>query len=157
MADLKPFEILRQLDQKNYDFWNQLTDEQRKSVSPYMLLRWMLGTTNERQLIMANRLVNPLVFSLDSMHNEFLIKLLTVCSQNGPKNYKWTNIKQTIKKSGKTSALVIDVLKEYLNESSRHAIQAARLYAPEDIIEMALALGKEDAEIKKLKKELGVK
>jgi hypothetical protein len=151
---LDMFSVLARIDEKDYSIWDSLSEEQIKEVSPYMLLRWMTGTTNEKQLIFLNRIVNTLLFSVGNDHKELMLKLLTVSSQGGQKRYKWINHK-TNKKAG--SKLALEVVKTYLRESERHAIDAMRLYSPEEIIEMAEDLGWQLDEIKPLKKELGVK
>jgi len=151
---LDMFEVLARIDQKDYSIWDTLSEDQIKEVSPYMLLRWMTGTNNDKQLIFLNRIVNTLLFSVGNDHKELMLKLLTVSSQGGVKRYKWQNHK-TLKKAG--TKLSLQAVKEYTKESERHAIEAMRLYSPQDILEMGEDLGWQPDEIKALKKELGLK
>jgi hypothetical protein len=72
---------LRAVDQKNYDFYANLTDDERKAFSPYILMRytasvqmpdrdiqeWYLETTNE--------MVNKNHWDLSKNHKELLWKL----------------------------------------------------------------------------------
>jgi hypothetical protein len=72
---------LRAVDQKNYDFYTNLTDDERKAFSPYILMRytasvqmpdrdiqeWYLETTNE--------MVNKNHWDLSKNHKELLWKL----------------------------------------------------------------------------------
>ena len=71
---------LAAVDLRNYDFYNSLTDEEKKSFSPYVLMRytsnvqgdqdiqeWFIETTNE--------MVNKDHWTLSKNHKELLWKL----------------------------------------------------------------------------------
>lgn len=71
---------LNAVDSKDYDFYNRLTDEERKAFSPYILMRytsnvrldkdiqeWFIETTNE--------MVNKHHWSLSKNHKPLLWKL----------------------------------------------------------------------------------
>ena len=71
---------LRAVDQKDYNFYNRLTDEERKAFSPYILMRytsnvqldkdiqeWFIETTNE--------MVNKHHWTLSKNHKSLLWKL----------------------------------------------------------------------------------
>jgi hypothetical protein len=151
---LDMFQVLARIDAKDYSIWDSLNEEQIKELSPYMLLRWMTGTNDEKQLIFLNRIVNTLLFTVGNDHRELMLKLLTVSASGGTKRYKWQNHK-TLKKA--TTKLSLQVVMDYNHFTERHAIDAMRIYISQDIIEMAEDLGWQNDEIKALKKELGVK
>ena len=79
LLDIK--RTLKALDTKDYDFYSNLTDEEKKSFSPYVLMRyssnvsgqdqdieeWFVETTNER--------VNKHHWDLSKNHKELLWKL----------------------------------------------------------------------------------
>ena len=144
------FALMSQLDVKDYDAWDNLTDEQRKELSPYMLLRWLSGTKDERQLVFLNELVNPLVFSLGD-HKELLLKLLTVCTDGQRKRYTWRNFKSGKKLSSKA----LQLLKEHYSYGDREAKDALPLLTPGDLLELAELQGWQKEDITALKKEVG--
>jgi hypothetical protein len=41
---------MRQFDRKNRDFYNELTDEERKKFSPYLMIRWGSAVEGSRDL-----------------------------------------------------------------------------------------------------------
>lgn len=40
-VDVDLFEVLAAMDRKDYDFYDKLTDEQKKKIVPFMLTHWM--------------------------------------------------------------------------------------------------------------------
>lgn len=148
---LDVFQLLAQIDRKNYEVWDTLTDEQKKEFSPLVVMRWMAGTTDPVQIIFLNEIVNVSVFPLGD-HKELLLKLLTVCSNGGTKRYSWINYKVSGgKKTGKLSTALI--ANQY-NMSIKEAEDARRLFSPEEIMELAEIHGLQKEEIADLKKEL---
>ena len=71
---------LKAVDQKDYDFYANLTDEERKAFSPYILMRY---TSNVKQdtdiqewfVEMTNECVNKHHWQLSKNHKELLWKL----------------------------------------------------------------------------------
>ena len=143
------FALLGQLDTKDYDAWDNLTEEQRKEFSPYMALRWLMGTRDHRQLVFLNELVNPLVFPL-GQHKELMMKLLTVCTDGQRKRYSWRNFKSS-KKPGKALELIMT----HYNYGEREAKDALKLLTPADVMELAEQYGWQKEELTALKKEIG--
>lgn len=144
---LNIFDILGQLDDKNYDFYQIATSDVQKQIVPLVLMRWMTGTKNEQQIMFLNEFVNPVVFALYS-HPILLWKLMCICSPGRRSRYQWTKIES------KNSKVAIDVVKEYFKYSTREAIGAVKLLSPSDILSCAIELGYESAKLTKLKKEL---
>lgn len=148
------FEVLRKLSTGDTQLYDSLTDEERKSISPLVVMRWMSGTSDMRQIVMLNEFVNPFVFSIGGNHKELLVKLLAVASSKQPHRYKWVPIK---KKEGKESALSIKVLMEAYEYSAREVREIIRHVSPAEIYEIAEQLGWQSDELKKLKKEISLK
>ena len=144
------FTLLEQIDRKNYSIWDSLTDEQKKEFSPLVTLRWMAGCSDPVQLIFLNEIVNPTVFTMGE-HKEFLLKLLTVCSNGKPKRYQWINYKLGGSKKMKKS---VELVMNHYRLSPKEAEDTRRLFSDEEILELAEAQGLQKDEIGELKKEL---
>ena len=68
------------VDQKNYDFYDKLTDEERKAFSPYILMRYTASVQGDRDiqewfLEMTNEMVNKNHWELSKNHKALLWKL----------------------------------------------------------------------------------
>jgi len=72
---------LRAVDQKNYNFYSNLTDEERKAFSPYILMRYTASVQlpdrdiQEWYVEMTNEMVNKNHWDLSKDHKELLWKL----------------------------------------------------------------------------------
>jgi hypothetical protein len=72
---------LRAVDQKNYDFYENLTDDERKAFSPYILMRYTASVQmpdrdiQEWYLEMTNEMVNKNHWDLSKNHKALLWKL----------------------------------------------------------------------------------
>lgn len=71
---------LRAVDQKDYDFYRDLTDEERKAFSPYILMRYTSNVTLDQDIQewfveMTNECVNKHHWQLSKNHKELLWKL----------------------------------------------------------------------------------
>lgn len=147
---LDVFQLLARIDQKDYDIWDSLSDDQKKEFSPLVVMRWMAGTTEPVQIIFLNEIVNISVFQLGE-HKELLLKLLTVCSNGKPKRYSWINYKVA---GGKKSKRATELIATHYNMSLKEANDSRRLFSPEEILELAEIHGLQKEEIAELKKEI---
>ena len=71
---------LNAVDQKNYDFYDNLTDEEKKVFSPYILMRYTASTQGDREIQewfveMTNEMVNKNHWDLSKNHKALLWKL----------------------------------------------------------------------------------
>jgi hypothetical protein len=72
---------LNAVDQKNYNFYDKLTDEERKAFSPYILMRYTASVQmpdrdiQEWYLEMTNEMVNKNHWDLSKNHKALLWKL----------------------------------------------------------------------------------
>jgi len=78
MLDIK--RELKAVDNKDYDFYSKLTDEERKSFSPFILMRYTASVQGDREvqehfLEMTNECVNKNHWVLSKNHKELLWKL----------------------------------------------------------------------------------
>ncbi len=140
---------LGQLDRKNHNLWNELNEDQRKEVSPYMMLRWLGGCSDPEQIIKLGTIGTSCIFEL-GQHKELLLGILTACTTGDSKRYKWVGYKGESKKGSKALALVAQVYSQPL----RHAADTLKLLSADDLLELAQGQGWQADEIKELKKEL---
>lgn len=143
------FTLLEQINNKDYFFYEELTDEERKGFVPLLTMRWLSGTDEPAQIVLLNEVVNPYVFSLHN-HRNLLYKLLTICAVK-PQKYKW--IKNQSKNSNKLKHVVALLCKHY-NYSSRRVLEIINFLSNEQILQIAEQHGLQQNEIQEIKKEL---
>ena len=144
------FKILSQLNSRDMHIWETLSEEERKSLSVYVVSQWIYGTTNEMQIILNNELVNPFIWTFNKNHPELLVKLLACVGDGTKRRFKWT----AIPKAKNDNRLRIQVIMDYYNFSEREAISNNHLLSNEIILQYAEELGWTKEEITKLKKEI---
>ena len=144
------FNFLNNLSRKNEKFYKTLSDEEIKEISPLIIMRWMSGTNDARQVYFLNELVNPFVFSLGK-HKELLVDLMTLCGSGRECRYKFNKVKS--KKTSKTPKTV-EVVKEFFDYNTTDAIEVLPMISNDDILSFAEQLGKQPPEISAIKKEL---
>jgi hypothetical protein len=71
---------LNAVDRKHYDFYDNLTDEEKKAFSPYILMRYTASVQGDRDtqewfLEMTNEMVNKHHWTLSKNHKPLLWKL----------------------------------------------------------------------------------
>lgn len=142
---------MRVLDAKHRKFYSELTEEERKKFSPYIIMRyaasvegsadfqeWYLRSTNER--------VNVNFFEVGSTkHKELQWLLCTTVSPNmGTQRHYWI----APKKSESTNANVKLLQKLYPHLKSDELELLAQINDAKSIREQAKAHGFEDRDIK---------
>jgi len=143
------FALLGNIDIKNYEYFNSMTDEEKKSISPLILMKWMASTRDARQVYFLNELVNPLVFPFHT-HKELLIKLMCACAGGKRQRYTWNkNTKKTT-----TTPKLVALVQKYYGYSSRDAKDALPCLSDESLLAYTQQLGYQPDEIKLIKKEL---
>ena len=92
------FSIITNLDKKNYNFFNSLTDVQYKELQPYILLRWMsvLNNGDGEEYIKKTNKINELVFNL-SNHKNLALNLLCTCGNGKWAKHAWIALPKGIK------------------------------------------------------------
>lgn len=143
------FDGLSKLSGRDLQWYDKLSDEDKKAASPFVMARWMTGTSDQAQLVRINTFVNPYGFSL-GQEKPLLFKLLAAAATGKSKRYQWLKspgAKATVK-------LRLEVIKQYYEVSTREATGYSDLIDAEDILSMAESLGWEQDELKKLKKEV---
>lgn len=152
MADRDAFDLfafLGQLNKRNLEAYDQLTDEGKKAAHPLVIMRWLSGTSDQAQIIRLNEFANRYVFSLGN-EKPLLFKLLAA-SCTGK-----TNRTQWIKGPGGSSTrLSLEAIKAKYGCSTREAEHYIRLLDAADILQYAEEAGFDKDQMKKLQAELG--
>jgi hypothetical protein len=139
------FAGLSALSKGDLTWYDKLTPEGQKAAAPYVMMRWMTGTSDMAQIIRLNTMVNPYVFS-GSSDKSALFKSLAAAATGRTSRYAW------VKGPGaKTKKSSIEVIKQYYDCSTREAVTYT--VANDDLLTMAEELGWDKDEIAKLKKE----
>lgn len=97
-------DILKAVDQKDGEFYTNLTEEQKKAFSPWLLMRYVSSATkhSDYYLLMTNEFINC-NFSTISKHPELAWRLFTVIGCGSPVFHPWVPPVKT--KKGKKNAL----------------------------------------------------
>lgn len=144
------FRVLAAVDTKDHTFLPSLTDEEAKAFVPFVVARWMSGTTDARQVYFLNEVVNPYLFSL-AEHKELLWNLMTVANSGKKQRYAWNALPSRKKTS---TPLAVEAVKQFYGYSTRDAVDACTLLSADDVVEMATSIGWQPEDVKKLTKEL---
>lgn len=144
----KLFDHIKEIEGQNLDFYEKLTDEEKKEVSHFMLLKWMSYTSDPKQVLHMNALVNPRVFALYK-YKSLLYKLL-VAACTGSHHYKW------LKRDTKKSSGVLKMISDAHNCGMRDAEEILELYSKEELLDLCAEMNYDKAEADKVKKEINV-
>lgn len=145
------FQVLDHCSKKNISFYENLPDDKKKAIAPFVIQRWLTGTSNGQQIFLINEIVNPFVFTLQK-HKTLLWYLITCCMPGKTQRYFWNKTKTST-----TKPETLTVVCEYFNYSKKHGRDAINVLKHSDIISCAESLGKQQDIISKINKEWGVK
>lgn len=146
------FGLLDKLNKKEYDLWGKYNDSEKKEISPLIIMRWMSGTSDKRQIVFLNELVNKVVFDLTGAHKHLLLMLLAVASSGTPRRYYWQGQKSSAsEKRGAKRAIA--VIEQYYQCSPKEAKEHLQILEKEDVIQICEAIGMQKEDIQLVKKE----
>lgn len=143
------FELLKEIDKGNYRYFDNLTEEQIASFSPLVVMRWMSGTDDAKQILRLNTILNPRIYNL-AKHKELLYKTLCVCSNKQYKRYTWMKVLNA-KKVGNCDD-VLQIIAKYYSTSIKDSKQIQKILSVEDFTGILTSLGYQTEDIKKYKK-----
>jgi hypothetical protein len=143
------FRVLNALNERDINFFAKLTEEEQKAFQPFLVQRWMSGTSDARQVYFINALANPYVFTLPN-HKQLLWYLLVVANSGKSQRYVWNKLP-----AGSTSPkpLSTKIVAQYFNYSMKEAGEAVHALSKNDILNIAVDLGMQPDELSKIKKE----
>jgi len=154
---LDVFELLSALDRRDFKFYESLSNEQKKAFAGIVAMRWMSVVSDKNQdlceyhIQMINEAANRHFWNSEMQKHPGLQYLLLAVSGIGQKQrHQW--IKGPTKKNkNKTMKL----LSEYYPTANVEELQMFfDMNDVDDIINIAKMLGRQDEQIKELKKEL---
>lgn len=144
---LNIFDVLKNINNKKYQYLKTLTPEECSAFQPYLTQRWLCATPNSLQYYLLNEVCNRYLNSVVGKHSDLCYKLFNITSQSS--NTRYAYIAPKTKKSSKKAH--VNVIAEYYNISTKIAEKYAALTTIDDIINMAEELGYQAADIKALK------
>lgn len=144
MSDI--FDILGKIDNSDINYYNNLSKEEKKKISLFLLNRFLSGTKDGKQIISLNTYVNSKVFSFYN-DQDLLYKLMCSIS-TGKKRYTWP-----VKKKSSTEDFKLKLISEYHSCTHRDAVDILKIITKDELVEIALNLNVEKDIIAKLKKE----
>lgn len=143
--------VLPNLDVGNFDYYNSLTDAQKKEFSAFIVMKFMSAVRNEKDvphyLIAVNKVVNRDFWEL-SEYKDLQYLLLTLCGIGSKKRHYFPG-KQL------ADTALFKFLKECYPFMKADEVQMfLDINEPDDIIELAKDFGLQDNELKKIKKSI---
>jgi len=149
-TEIDIFEVLKRVDSFDIAFFENLTEDQKKGISPYTLMLWMAGCKSKIQLQQLNVFLNFLIFELPPGHNDLLYKLACISSDGKRKKYNW------IKKASKNKSfpVTVGILCRHYQCSKSEALEYVPLVDYDFVKNIAMAMGEQEDTMKKIKKEL---
>lgn len=144
------FRVLGAANEKQRNFFNELTPEEQKALQPFLVMRWMSGTSTPLQIMMINEYPNRYVFPLQQ-HKSLLWNLLVSSNSGKKQKYVWNKLPAKIDPS---RPMCTKVLMQYYKYSTKEAVEALRMLTREDVLQLAEELGMQQEDISKIKKEI---
>ena len=142
------FAGLTSLGRKDREWFDKLSADGQKAAAPFVIMRWLTGTSDEAQIVRLNTFVNPYVFS-GALDKSALFKTIAASCTGKTFRYGW------LKGPGaKAKRATLDVISQFYGVSQREA--STYSIDNDSLIAMAEELGWDKDEITKLTKELDV-
>jgi len=147
------FRTLDNIDHRNYDFYAELNDDEKKAFASFVIMRWMSGAPDQGglhsfYLQTTNELVNKNLWDLKD-HDELIWGLMASCGVGKRQQHKW------IKGPSRGVKSKIDaVLKEYfqgVNETELRIIK--KNMTPDQFRRMLIDYAMPEKEEKELVKQ----
>jgi hypothetical protein len=148
-AKLDLFAALRNIDNGKRNYYDSLSDAEKKLFVPVVILQWLACTPDPLQAILLNDTVNKYVFSLYK-HPKLLYMLMVASSSRVPQRYTWRAPAKRKTKFPKAA----EVVKLVTGYSTQRAIDTMRYLTNAQIVEMAKDIGYQQEEITALNAEL---
>lgn len=149
--------VLEAIDTNKREFYSNLTDEEKKSVVPRVLVRWLSAVSdNNRQrdwyILAANDLVNNHLWALGKDHQELLWLLMTVAGTGKKQYHQWIPANQ---KKTSSSPKLDELLKSQHPGANEIELSILKQGLGKDgILELARASGINDNAVKEIQAEL---
>jgi len=142
-------EIMAAIDKKDRDFYNRLSNEQKKAFSAWMMMRYcssVQGRDAANYIYMTNELVN-FQFSEVSKHPELQWLLLSACGVGKIQFHPYLKPPNARKKKNKITEFVYELFPHMKAEDTQNLIDINTI---EDIKQLAVEHGYDDKSIKEI-------
>lgn len=143
------FRVLGNINKKDRAFYDKLTEEEIKALQPFLVMRWMTGTSDARQVYFTNEFVNPYAFSLTT-HKKLLWQLMTIANSGHTQKYTWNKLPARATASKPVS---VEAIRRFYKYSIADSNDALALLDIDDVLEIATDVGMQPEEIAKIVKE----
>ena len=140
-------EIMAAIDKKDRNFYNNLSDEQKKAFSAWMMMRYcssVQGKDAANYIYMTNELVNY-QFSEVSKHPELQWLLLSACGVGKIQFHPYLKPPNSRKKKNKIFEFIYSIYPHMKAEDINNMID---INTKEELTEFAVAHGYDDKTIK---------
>lgn len=150
------FKLLKAVDRRDFKFYSNLTDEEKKGFAGIVAMRWLsVSSDADKELcqyyIGAANEANQHFWNADIIkHPELQYLTLSIVGMNKKTKHQW--IKGPAKKKQNK---IIQMLKEYYPTANSEELKMFfEINDSDDFIEIAKMLGYQDDQIKEIKKEI---
>jgi hypothetical protein len=150
MTKLTLKEILPQLDRGNVDWWDTLTDEQKKQINFWLLNRYISSsngtyTDTAMAVLTTNEYYNKNWNDLGTKHPKLQWQILCMINDSGKSRFhKYINLRRTADSNSKSVKLL---MKLYPNKKLDEVALLARISTKEEIRNIAKSHGLEEKDI----------
>lgn len=144
------FKTLNAANSRNREYYEKLSEDEKKGFAPTVVARWMSGTSDAGQVMFINEFLNPYLFSLYK-HPQLLWQLMTACNSGRNQRYSWNKLPNK-KETGKSNT--IQLLCRYLQCNTSHAADALDILTRDQVLDIADHMGLQPEEVAKVKKEM---
>jgi len=150
-------QVLPALDKRDFSFYKNLTDEEKKAFADIVVLRYMSTTADvdremcEYHILAANEANKNLWHPELSKHKELQYLAMALIGTGSVVRHEWIKGPTGKKHNNK----VFDLVKKYYSTASNDEIQMfIDMNTADDLIELAKIFGTQKEELKDLKKEI---
>ncbi len=150
MTKLTLKEILPQIDRGNADWWDTLTDEQKKQINFWLLNRYISSsngtyTDTAMAVLTTNEYYNKNWNDLGTKHPKLQWQILCMINDSGKSRFhKYINLRRTADSNSKSVKLL---MKLYPNKKLDEVALLARISTKEEIRNIAKSHGLEEKDI----------
>lgn len=146
------FDVLKRFNQHDVEFFANLTDDQNKQIHPFVLQRWLTGTSNDLQVQLVNEYSNTKVFEFAHHHRSLAWYLLLASTVKSNTRYSW--MKTAGKRTTTQKPVSAEVIrKTYPHYSVKESIEALEFYDVDNVTYLAEMLGYQESDLKLIAKE----
>lgn len=150
---LQIWHLMSALDRKDYSYYDNLNDDQKKEIQPYLLFRWGSTVQGNNDIakyytIAANSFVNENFWEIKDKKLQWLL-CCTISPNIGKQKHYWLGASK--KSSG--SKLKKALIEAFPNKKEDEVDLMISLNKMEDFIEYFRGVGWEDEKLKELTKK----